>query len=132
VKLEAAGSCFVCGTNNPEGLRLAFDVDHGARTLRTACRLPAAYQSWEGIVHGGLLSTLLDEAMGKLAQELGRPALTATLEVRFRKPARVGETISVAAAVDAMDRRLIAARATAHGDDGTLLAEASAKLMPVR
>lgn len=132
MSLEAAGSCFVCGANNPGGLRLTFEVDHAGRTLRTACRPPDAYQSWEGIIHGGLLSTLLDEAMGKLAQELGHPALTATLEVRFRRPARVGEVIAVEAAIDALDRRLIAARASARGPDGALLAEATAKLMPTR
>ncbi|HEX7128035.1 MAG TPA: hotdog fold domain-containing protein [Thermodesulfobacteriota bacterium] len=130
--LEAAGSCFVCGAANPGGLRLAFEVDRDARTLRTTCRPPEVYQSWEGIVHGGLVATLLDEAMGKLAQELGRPALTAALDVRFRRPARVGDTIDVEAAIDAMDRRLITARAVAYGPGRTVLAEATAKLMPAR
>ncbi len=132
MSLEAAGSCFVCGDANPGGLRLAFDVDREARTLKTVCRPPDIYQSWEGIVHGGLLATLLDEAMGKLAQELGRPALTATLDIRFRRPARVGEAITVEAAIDGLERRLIAARATARRSDGELLAEASAKLVPAR
>ena len=130
--LEAAGSCFVCGTNNPAGLRLAFEVDRDGRTLRTTCQPPDVYQSWEGIVHGGLVATLLDEAMGKLAYELGRPALTATLEVRFRRPARVGEAIAVEAAIDDPDRRLIAARARALDPRGEVLAEATATLMPAR
>ncbi len=130
--LEAAGSCFVCGDANPRGLRLAFDVDRAARTLRTTCRPPEVYQSWEGIIHGGLVATLLDEAMGKLAQELGRPALTAALDIRFRRPARVGETIDVEAAIDDIDRRVIAARAIAYGPDRAVLAEATAKLMPAR
>ncbi len=170
--LEAAGSCFVCGERNPAGLRLRFEVDRAARTLRTTCRLPDVYQSWEGILHGGLVATLLDEAMGKLAQELGHPALTASLDVRFRRPARVGESITVEAAIDSLDRRIIRARARAFvlGRDGgspsgnpgrgrlpghaggtggagaprasagpaaarwpgSLLAEATAKLMPAR
>lgn len=130
--LEAAGSCFVCGERNESGLRLAFEVDRAARTLRTTCRPPDVFQSWEGIIHGGLVVTLLDEAMGKLAQELGHPALTASLAVRFRRPARVGEAIAVEAAIDALDRRVITARARATAPDGALLAEANAKLMPVR
>lgn len=130
--LEAQGSCFVCGHANAGGLKLSFDVDREARTLRTACRPPDVYQSWEGIIHGGLVATLLDEAMGKLAQELGHPALTATLEIRFRRPARVGEAIEVEAAIDGVDRRIIAAKASARGPGGVLLAEATAKLMPAR
>lgn len=130
--LEAAGSCFGCGHANPGGLKLSFAVDREARTLRTACRLPDVYQSWEGILHGGLVATLLDEAMGKLAQELGRPALTAHLEVRFRSPARVGDTIEVEAAIEDLGRRLISARARARSGAGVLLAEATARLMPAR
>lgn len=117
VTLEATGSCFGCGERNPGGLRLCFEVDRAARTLRTTCRLPDIYQSWEGILHGGLVATLLDEAMGKLAQELGHPALTASLEVRFRRPARVGEPITVEAAIDSLDRRIIRARARAFVHD---------------
>ena len=86
MKLETGGYCFVCGKNNPNGLRLSFEIDKEKQILKTTFVASPTYQGWDGIVHGGILCTLLDEAMANLVYELGYQAVTASIEIRFKKP----------------------------------------------
>ena len=95
MKFETYGNCFVCGENNTNGLRLSFQIDKERRTLRTTFSASPTFQGWDGIVHGGIISTLLDEAMAKLVYELGYAAVTAFLEIKFKKPAPILEPLSV-------------------------------------
>ncbi|MEI9479272.1 MAG: hotdog domain-containing protein, partial [Deltaproteobacteria bacterium] len=83
---ETYGNCFVCGEKNPGGLRLSFDIDKEKKTLKTTFVGSPVYQGYDGILHGGILSALLDEAMAKLSYELGYGTVTASLEVRFKHP----------------------------------------------
>ncbi len=87
MKLETSGNCFACGKNNPNGLRLSFDVDKEKQTVKTTFVASPVFQGWDGIVHGGILGTLLDEAMATLVYELGFHAVTASMEIKFKKPA---------------------------------------------
>ncbi len=89
--------CFVCGADNPRGLRLRFEIDERARRIRGRFRLDESCQGPPGFLHGGIIACLLDEAMGKLGRLAGMPAVTAALEVRYLRPIRVGETILVEA-----------------------------------
>jgi len=70
-EIETNQNCFVCGENNPNGLRLNFKIDKVKQTLKTTFIASPTFQGWDGIVHGGIISTLLDEAMAKLIYELG-------------------------------------------------------------
>jgi len=81
--------CFVCGKENPKGLKVnVFFEDDIAKTKYV---FDSAYQGWTGIIHGGLISTLLDEVMAyAVAYRLG-PAVTTHLEVTFRNPLRPKE-----------------------------------------
>jgi len=122
MKLETNGNCFVCGENNPNGLRLGFEIDKEKQTLKTTFVASPTFQGWDGIVHGGILSTLLDEAMAKLVYELGYQAVTASIEIKFKKPAPILEPLLVYGEVTEVSRRLIRAKARIADKDGTILA----------
>jgi uncharacterized protein (TIGR00369 family) len=122
MKFETYGNCFVCGENNPNGLRLSFEIDKQKQTLKTMFKASPTFQGWDGIVHGGIISTLLDEAMAKLVYELGYPAVTASLEVKFKKPAPILEPLAVYGEITEVSRRLVRAKAHVAKADGTILA----------
>ncbi|MGQ9646040.1 MAG: PaaI family thioesterase [Thermodesulfobacteriota bacterium] len=122
MKLETNGNCFVCGENNPNGLKLSFEINKERRTLKTTFVASPTFQGWDGIVHGGIVSTLLDEAMAKLVYELGYQAITASLEIRFKKPAPILVPLRVEGEVTEVGKRLIKASARITQEDGTILA----------
>jgi uncharacterized protein (TIGR00369 family) len=122
MKFETSGNCFVCGENNPDGLRLNFEIDAQRKTLKTTFVASPTFQGWDGIVHGGIISTLLDEAMGKLVYELGYHAVTASLEIKFKKPAPILKPLLVQGEITEVNRRLIRAKAHVAKEDGTILA----------
>lgn len=122
MKFESYGNCFVCGERNSGGLRLRFAIDHERQTLKTTFAAGPTYQGWDGVVHGGIISTLLDEAMAKLVYELGYQAVSASLEVKFKKPAPILEPLLVYGEITEMSRRLIRAKAHIAKENGTILA----------
>jgi len=122
MKFETYGNCFVCGENNPNGLRLSFEIDKERQTLKTTFSASPTFQGWDGIVHGGIICTLLDEAMAKLAYELGYQAVTAALEVKFKKPAPILEPLCIYGEITEVNKRLLRAKAHVAKEDGTILA----------
>jgi uncharacterized protein (TIGR00369 family) len=129
MKREYYGYCWICGEKNEEGLQLTFSLDEDAKTIQTSFIPTKTYQGYDGIVHGGILSALLDEAMAKLAFELGYNAVTAMLNVRFKNPAKVGERLVVRGEITGVNRKLVLAQATIHGESGRLIAEGNSKLV---
>jgi uncharacterized protein (TIGR00369 family) len=129
MKLESSGNCFVCGKNNPNGLRLSFEIDKEKKTLKTTFVASPTYQGWDGVVHGGILSTLLDEAMANLIHELGYQAITAAIEIRFKKPAPILKPLLVYGEVIELSKRLIRAKAHIAQEDGTILATGKSTFM---
>jgi acyl-coenzyme A thioesterase PaaI-like protein len=125
VSRQEANKCFACGPDNPIGLKLKFRYGDGwAETEFTPGEL---YQGWPGIVHGGIICTLLDEAMGYAFYPEGLNAVTAKTEVRFKHYTPIGETILVTASVTKKTKRLIETQGKVSlKKDGTLLAEATA------
>jgi uncharacterized protein (TIGR00369 family) len=128
-KFESYGNCFVCGANNPNGLRLTFEIDKGRQTLKTTFVASPTFQGWDGMIHGGIICTLLDEAMAKLAYELGYDAVTASLEVRFKKPAFILEPLNIFGEIAEMNQRLVRAKAKVTKEDGTVLATGASTLL---
>ena len=85
--------CFGCGQANPHGLRLDFEFSADrAESSFTAAR---EQQGYDGMAHGGILTTLLDEAMGWSALHQGIWGVTTRLAVTFRRPVRLGEEVRV-------------------------------------
>lgn len=95
-------------------------------------RVPARYQSWKGVVHGGMIALILDEAIGWAAWHRGHPGVTGKLEVRYRHPLKIEEHIRVVGRIDEIRRTLI--RTSAYIErmaDGVHIAEATGSLMEV-
>jgi uncharacterized protein (TIGR00369 family) len=127
--LEDDGMCFACGRSNDKGLHLEFSLNRQEKRVETTFTPLDVHQGWQGVVHGGIIATLMDEAMAKLVQLLGFRALTASLDVRFKEVARTGEPLRVKAEVAKLSKKLVYARAVAGRADGGVVAEAQAKLM---
>ena len=120
---EDIDMCFVCGRNNPIGLKLKFRQE-GKKAV--AEFTPAkVHQGWADIVHGGIINTLLDEAMSYAAIFEGLVCITAKMESRWRRPAKVGETLVITSSVTKNARRLIEVEAAISLKDGTVIAEAT-------
>ena len=83
------------------------------------------------IVHGGIISLLFDEAMVKLAIEMGMPAVTAQIDIRLKKALSVGEKITVTAEILKNTKKILAAYAKAVTDDNMVIADARGKLIKV-
>ncbi|MBI4653944.1 MAG: PaaI family thioesterase [Nitrospirae bacterium] len=121
--------CFVCGHKNPIGLKLDFSFD--GKTIKTEFIPKKEHQGYLNIVHGGIISTLLDEAMVKLAIVMGMPVVTAQMEIRLRKPLNVGQKIIVEAEILTNTKKMLEAYAKAKTDDNVMIAEAKGKLVKV-
>lgn len=92
-----ANKCFGCGAANPAGMHLTFVQDNDQRKIIGRFILGERYQGGGGMGHGGIIATLMDEAMGKIALFRNVRAVTAELTVQFLKPVRVDEEIIVEA-----------------------------------
>jgi uncharacterized protein (TIGR00369 family) len=123
------GYCFVCGPKNPIGLKLDFLFD--GKTVRTDFIPQKEHQGYMNIVHGGIISTLLDEVMVKLSIEMGMPSVTAQMDIRLRKALNIGEKITVSAEILESTRKLIVAYAKAVTDDDVIVADAKGKLVTI-
>ncbi|HEX9021276.1 MAG TPA: PaaI family thioesterase, partial [Nitrospirota bacterium] len=112
------------------GLGIDFGIDKEANTIRAKFTPLDTHQGFEGIVHGGILSTLLDEAMAKLTFSLGIPAVTAEMTVKFRSPASPGEELTVSGRITEETKRLILAEAKITRGP-LVIAEATGKLLRI-
>ena len=128
MEVEFDGRCFGCGPLNEEGLQMTFLAEGDASV--TEFEVPARYQSWKGVVHGGMVALMLDEAVGWAAWHKGHPGVTGKLEVRYRLPLKVGERVRLTGRVDNVRRTLVYATAKIERiSDGATVAEATATLM---
>jgi uncharacterized protein (TIGR00369 family) len=106
--------CFVCGEKNPFGLRLNPEGRDGRGTISW---LPdSRHQGFEGVVHGGLISTLLDECMAYAAMSTGGFCATAEITVRFRQPVSTGVPVNVEARVVEERGRVVKLEASVNQD----------------
>lgn len=121
--------CFACGKENPIGLRLQFAIE-GERYIARHTVLPE-YQSYSGIVHGGIVSTMLDEAMGGYLYAKGCKAVTARLNIRYREATPVGKPLKIVGWITAQRGKFIDMAATVSLADGTVTAEGTAKMAVV-
>jgi uncharacterized protein (TIGR00369 family) len=90
-----ANKCFGCGGANDAGMKLTFEQDNVNRRIVGRFVLGEAYQGGGGMAHGGIIATLLDEAMGKVCRFREVRAVTAELTVEYLKPVKVDQEIVV-------------------------------------
>jgi acyl-coenzyme A thioesterase PaaI-like protein len=87
--------CFVCGRDNPRGLRIKVKYFPDELAAETRLALPREYQGWADVIHGGILSTLLDEMMAHAVWRFAGPGVTLSMEVRFHHPLKPDEAVRV-------------------------------------
>jgi uncharacterized protein (TIGR00369 family) len=121
--------CFVCGADNPIGLKLRFFSD--GKIARTRYRPNADHEGYKGITHGGILATILDEVMIKAALAQGIYCVTAQLDVRFKTPAPVAVELLFEGEITQQKGRAIKTRGVVTDQAGTLYASATGTYMTV-
>ena len=122
--------CFACGPENPHGLHLAGFHDEGEEhVVRFA---PARHhQGWQGVTHGGIVATLLDEVMTRLLYSRGQDAVTAELTVRYHHPLPTGVAVEARARETERRGRVVRVEAEVRTEEGTLVASGQGKFMLV-
>ena len=122
-KQPSSKMCFVCGRENPNGLHMHFFADVDGCVY--ADYLPRAEdQSYPGVVHGGLLTTMLDELIGRTAIASDLWCMTAKLQVRFRKPVPIGAPLKLKGQITKRTGRLLEGYGEIRLADGSLAVEA--------
>jgi acyl-coenzyme A thioesterase PaaI-like protein len=123
IKAQWPGSCFACSPNNPHGLKLRFR--HAEQGCVTRCVIPDRLCGFDGLVHGGILTTILDEtAAWALFAHLGRFAVTREMTTRFLKPVATNREILVEGHVVSHDRVKALVHCSIRSLEGVLLTEA--------
>ena len=114
--------CFACGPENPHGLRMCFESN--GDKIRSKLVIKQAFRGWSNIIHGGIISTMLDEAMSwAIINFTGKFMLTRSMTVSFKKPVRVGTEITVSGYIkEQSSERKALVVAEIHDEDGALCA----------
>src|SRR6185437_9378874 len=100
-------ACFGCGVRNDVGLQLVFRLE--GNEVVTEFTPDVRFQGFPGVVHGGILATLLDEALSRTATVEGRWMMTGRLDIRYRRAALVGVPLRVVARVISSRSRMVQA-----------------------
>ena len=131
-ELPHTKSCFVCGESNVHGLRQRFETD--GRIVRARFTPRAEHVGFQGVVHGGILATLLDEIMvWACAVGTRKFGFCAEMTTRFQRPAAPGEELIVEAElVENRRGRVFEAKAEVRNVAGEVVASATGKYMPIR
>jgi|SRR5579872_928153 len=123
--------CFGCGKDNPEGMQLKFHLDEITR--RAVCQFVLAqrYQGPPGHAHGGIIATILDEAMGKVNKLHKVLALTRQMEVEYVKPVPLGKLLWVTAQERESRGRKYTNLAEITDEQGVVLARGAATFIAI-
>ena len=121
--------CFACGALNQDGLRLTFRYSADGSTAETVFVPGERFQGWQGVVHGGIISTVLDEVMAKAAGSRGYQVLTGELTTRFKQPAPVNEPLRFTATVEAVKKKVVYVSAAVYNQSDVLIAQAASKMI---
>ena len=125
--------CFVCGLKNPFGLQLRF-YNTIPGEVCVEYTVPDHYQGYPGVVHGGVVAAMLDEAAGRAFMgdpEAPRFMYTARMEIRYRKNVPIGQQLKVIGQAGKNKGRTATATSRIFNPEGELLAEAEVLLVDV-
>jgi len=121
--------CFACGRDNPIGLQLNFREEND--TYITTFTPGPQHQGYDGVVHGGIVSTLLDEIMARYVYSKGVNAVTARLEIRYRRPTPVGQELTITGKIVRQRGKMFEMTGCIQLADGTITAEGKATVMKI-
>ena len=122
--------CFVCGLENNYGLKLRF-VETGPGEVTAKYIVPEQFQGYPGVVHGGIVTAMLDEVTGRahITAENTRFMFTAKIEIRFRKNVPVGKPLKIVGRIEKSKSRMASSTGKIFGPEGDVLAEAKTLLV---
>jgi acyl-coenzyme A thioesterase PaaI-like protein len=123
--------CFACGARNTAGLQLIFRRE--GDEIVTEYTPEPQFQGFPGVVHGGVIATLLDETLNRTAVMQKRWLMTARLEIRYRQAAPMGRTLRVTARTLVSRSRVVQAEGEVRLADEpeTILADAQGTFLPI-
>jgi len=122
--------CFACGLDNPIGLKMAFYEDDEGRVVAKFTPRDE-HQGYPGVVHGGIVTALLDEVLGRVAIAAERWMVTGRLNIRFRRPIPVGEPLTIVGQVVSWNKRTLEAHGEIRLADGQVGAEATGTFLEI-
>jgi len=117
-------TCFGCGAINPIGLRMEFLTD--GQRVYSLVTVPPAMAGWDQTVHGGIISTILDEIMGwTVIYLLKKIGVTKSMTVEFIKPVRVGQNLTVVGVIEEIcSERQVLVSGAIYADEDMVCAKA--------
>lgn len=124
-------ACFGCGARNVGGLQLVFRTE--GDEIVAEFTPDERFQGFPGVLHGGVLATMLDETLSRAAVYAGKWMMTARLEIRYRRAAPIGQTLRVSAKPVQVRSRLVSARGVVRlaSDPTVVFADAEGVFMPI-
>lgn len=124
--------CFGCGRLNRHGLQLTFHPNASGSGVWTRFVPTGAFEGYGGMIHGGIISTILDEVMAWSLYRQATWAVTGQMTTRFRKPVLVGEPIRAIGTIVNDRGRVIEMRGEIRREtDDVVLAEGTATFVRV-
>jgi len=127
----AQNQCFGCGAANSAGLRLEFLLAEDGSVVCLAT-VPATFDGHPGYLHGGIIATLLDEAMSKSVRARGLTAMTGHLEIDYLRPVPSGSPLRLEGRIVRSEGRKYWTEAKILNARGTILAQGTGLFIEVR
>lgn len=125
--------CFICGLENPVGLRLRiYQTEPGV--IETTYTAPDHFQGYPGVLHGGIVAAILDEISGRA--HMGDPSIprfmfTGKMEVKYRQNVPIGQPLRIVGKAGKSRGKMAEGWAGIYNQQGELLAEATSLLVDV-
>lgn len=129
IELNDNHNCFVCGKENKTGLKLNFEIED--KKIKAEFIPNERLEGFKGIVHGGIVTTVLDEAMVKLAFMLGLNAVTSRISVELKQPTVVGKKYFITGEIVEEQEKIVKAKALLESEDKRLIAQAESVLVRI-
>ena len=123
--------CFGCGPANPGGLKLKFILSSGGDSYLCEFELSAQFGGPPGHAHGGIIATILDEAMGKANKLRSKVALTRRIEVDYLRPVPLGQPLVAEGRISRVRGRALYNRAELRDAQGVVLARSRGKFLTI-
>jgi len=127
--VKSNDQCFACGKDNPVGLNLKFEpIPNGVKAEFTP---PKVFEGFEDIIHGGIVATILDEAIAWACRVYKKDAVTGEITVRYKKPLKSNEPVMVYGIIEKHRGKLFWGSAYIQDKNGIVIATATAKMVQV-
>jgi len=130
IKQPNSQMCFVCGMENPIGLKQFFYEDENGRVKATF--IPGdEHQGYPGVLHGGIVAALLDEVMGRATMAQDVWLMTVRMKISYKQMIPLGRPLTIVGEITRQTRRLTEAKGELLLADGSTAATATATYLPV-